>query len=67
MGLEIVESARAGYKIGYGTSLLRLQVVVALHGLILGVVEGHIETLTLTMIPPCDQHLLKTDHESEPA
>ena len=56
-GLEIVESALAGNKIEYGARLLRLQVVVALHAL-LGVVEGHVETLTLTMIHPHDQHFL---------
>ena len=62
-GLEIVEPACAGNKIGYGARLLHLQVVVALHGLLIGVVEGHVEALMLTMIHPCDQHLLKTDHE----
>ena len=28
-----------------------------------GVVEGQVEALTLTMIHPCDQHLLQMDHK----
>ena len=62
MGREIVEPARAGNKIGYGAHLLLFQVVVALHGRLLGVVEGHVETLMLPMVHPRDQHFLKTDH-----
>ena len=42
--LEIVEPTHAGNKMGYRAHLLRFQVVVALHGLLLGIVEGHVET-----------------------
>ena len=62
MVLKLVEPPRAGSEFWYGAFLL-LQVLVALHALILGIVEGHIETLTLSMVHPHDQHFLKTDHE----
>ena len=41
-GLELVEPALAGYKFWYGAHLLRLQVVVAVHGLPFDVVRRHV-------------------------
>ena len=65
-GLKLVKSDRAGDKSEYGAHLLLLlllQVVVAIHGLLLGVVKGHVKTLTLPTIHPRDQHPLHTDHD----
>ena len=53
--LKLIKPARAGNKIGHETGLLQL--AVALHGLILVVVKGHVKALTLPMVHPRDQHL----------
>ena len=51
-GLKLLKPARAGRELGYGAGLLLLQVVVAIHGLILGVIKGHIKALMLPLIHP---------------
>ena len=61
--LKLIKSACAGNEIGHRAGLLLLQVVEALHRLVLGVVKGHIKTLVLPMVHPCDQHLLHPDHD----
>ena len=52
MGLKLVKPARAGVEFGYAARLLLLQVAEALHGLLFGVVEGHVQALRLSMIHP---------------
>ena len=61
--LKLIRPAHAGRELGYRASLLLLQVVVAIHGLILGVVKGPIKALTLPLIHPHDQHFLHPDHD----
>ena len=41
-GLKLVEPAHGGVEFWYGASLVFLEVVVALHGLLFGVVKGHV-------------------------
>ena len=53
VGLKLVKSAHACVEFCYGVRLL-LQVVEALHGFLFGVVEGHVQALTLPIIHPCD-------------
>ena len=53
-GLEIVKPAHAGYKIGYGARLLRLQVFIDFQDPLFGVVESHAQALPLAMVHPCD-------------
>ena len=62
-GLELIKPACAGRELRHGAGLLLLQVVVAIHGLLLDVVKGHVKALTLPLIYPCDQHFLHMDHD----
>ena len=62
-GLELIKPARAGRELGHGVGLLLVQVVAAIHGLILGVVKGHVKALTLPLIHPRDPHFPHTDHD----
>ena len=62
-GLKLIKPARAGRELRHGACLLLLEVVEALHGLLFGVVEGHVQALMLPMIHSCDQHFLCTDHD----
>ena len=41
--LKLIKPVRAGYEIGYRAGLLILQVAVAIHGLLLGVVKGQVK------------------------
>ena len=61
--LKLIKQTDAGNKIRHGAGVLLLQVAVALHGLLLGVVKGHVKSLTLPMVHPCDQHLLHPNHD----
>ena len=62
-GLKLIKPARAGRELRHGACLLLLEVVEELHGLLFGVVEGHVQALMLPMIHSCDQHFLCTDHD----
>ena len=61
-GLKLIMPACAGRELGHVANLL-LQVVVAIHGLILGVIKGHVKALTLPLSHPRDQHFLHMDHD----
>ena len=61
-GLKLIKPARAGIEFGCGARFLLLQVVEALHGLLFGVVEGHVQALMLPMIHLHYQHLFHTDY-----
>ena len=59
--LKLIKPACAGDEIGHGAGLLFLQIVEALHRLVLGVIEGLVNALTLPMVHPCDQR--HPDHD----
>ena len=41
-GLEFIKPACAGIELWYRALLIFLEVIVAIHGLLFGVVEGHV-------------------------
>ena len=61
-GFKLVKPARAGIEFWYEARLLFLEVVVALHGLLSGVIEGHFWALMLPMFHPRDQHFFHLGH-----
>ena len=63
MRLKLIKPARAGREIRHWVGLLLLQVVEALHRLVLGAVEGHVKALAFPMVHPRDQHFLYPGHD----
>ena len=61
--LKLIKPACAGDEIKHGADFLLLQIVEALHCLVLGVIEGHVNTLVLPIVHPRDQHHLHPDHD----